>query len=117
MDIISIPKRYFNVLSIVEEAGAWVNGKYVENTTSIEFQGALFDLSKSDYRKLQSQNTTLGFEDRKLYTKEDINFNLKMTVKDHLGNRFRVVGVEDYRQNSHADLKILYLERFKDEQD
>lgn len=117
IDIVKIPKRFFKPMKILNTIPKWINGKLEKNTKNIEFQAALFDLTNSDYDKFRSQNTTLGFEDRKMYVKEEIQIEDKTEVIDHLGNKFRVVGTEDYRKNGHADLVIYYLERLKDGQD
>ena len=117
MDNVYIPERFFNNVKISKSPGVWINGELVETNTNTVFKGALFDLTKADYSKFEAQNTSLGFEDRKMYVKENINFDLKMEITDHLRNQFRIVGIEDYRQNGHADLKILFLERLRDEQD
>lgn len=117
MDTVKIPERFFKDIKITSPAPEWINGELVGTVADITFQGALFDLTKSDYSKFESQNTALGFEDRKLYTKSELEFQLKMEITDHIGNKFRIVGIEDYRQNGHADLKVLFLERLKDGQD
>ena len=106
MDKIKIPNRFFQILTLSSQAPEWINGELVSNTLGIKFKGALFDLKSSDYIKFQSQGTSLGFEDRKLYIIENININLKDEIIDHLGNKFRVVGKEDYRQNGHANLNF-----------
>ena len=117
MDNVKIPKRFFKTMKIVESIPKWVDGEMQGHSEGIEFQGALFDLTNSDYYKFQSQNTTLGFEDRKLYVKESVVIEDKMEIVDHLNNKFRVVGTKNYEQNGHADLKVYYLERLKDGQD
>lgn len=117
MDSVKIPSRFFKELILSRTAPEWVNGELIPETIGKKFKGALFDLKNSDYIKFQSQGTTLGFEDRKLYTTENIKIDIKDEVIDHLGNKFRVVGKKDYRQNGHANLIICYLERLKDGQD
>lgn len=117
IDIVKIPKRFFKTMKVVDDIPVWINGKLIENSKALEFQAALFDLTNSDYYKFQSQNTTLGFEDRKIYVKDDVRLEDKTEVIDHLGNKFRIVGTENYRQNGHADLIIYYLERLKDGED
>ena len=114
MDNVKIPERFFKELKIKNSVPRWEDGERIIEGKDITFKGALLDLSHSDYIKFQSQDTTLGFEDRKLYVKENIEIDLKTEVIDHLGNKFRVVGKEDYSQNGHADLIICYLERLKD---
>ncbi len=104
-------------MKVTQDIPKWVDGNKIINSKVLEFQAALFDLTNSDYYKFQSQNTTLGFEDRKIYVKEDIKLEDKTEITDHLGNKFRIVGTENYRQNGHADLVIYYLERLKDGQD
>ena len=114
MDNVKIPERFFKELKIKNSVPRWEDGERIVEGKDITFKGALFDLSHSDYIKFQSQDTTLGFEDRKLYVKENVEIDLKTEVIDHLGNKFRVVGKEDYRQNGHANLIICYLERLID---
>ena len=117
MDNIKIPERFFKILTLSTSQGEWEDGELILEKRDLKFKGALFDLRNSDYEKFKSQGTSLGFEDRKLYIKENIKIDLKDEVIDHLGNKFRVVGKEDYRQNGHADLIICYLERLKNKDD
>ncbi len=117
MDNIKIPNRFFQNLTLSGKPPEWIDGEIEDEIVEKKFKGALFDLKNSDYIKFQSQGSTLGFEDRKLYVTQDIMIDIKDEVTDHKGNKFRVVGKEDYRQNGHANLVIYYLERLKDGQD
>lgn len=117
MDSVKIPSRFFKELTLSRTAPRWLSGELVPEIIGKKFKGALFDLKNSDYIKFQSQGTALGFEDRKLYIIENIKIDIKDEVIDHLGNKFRVVGKKDYKQNGHANLIICYLERLKDGQD
>lgn len=117
MDSVKIPSRFLKELTLSRTAPRWLSGELVPEIIGKKFKGALFDLKNSDYIKFQSQGTVLGFEDRKLYIIENIKIDIKDEVIDHLGNKFRVVGKKDYKQNGHANLIICYLERLKDGED